>query len=147
MCLTLSDPMDCSPPGSSVHGILQARIQEQIAMSYSRGSSRPRDRTQVSCTGRWILYHKGHRGSPQCNYANRGKHKPSVGWGCGLMEGVPRGRVCGCRQNSAPVAAGLWDHVGVLAFLPRSKCLLISWLQSLSAVILEPMKIKAGRFP
>ena len=44
----LCDFMDCSPPGSSVHGILQARILERVAISFSRGSSRPRDRTQVS---------------------------------------------------------------------------------------------------
>ena len=48
-CPTLCDPMDCSPPGSSVHGILQARILEWVAMSSSRGSSHARDRTQVSC--------------------------------------------------------------------------------------------------
>ena len=42
-CLTLCDPMGCSPPGSSVHGILQARILEWVAISFSRGSSRPRD--------------------------------------------------------------------------------------------------------
>ena len=42
-CLTLCNPMDCSPPGSSVHGILQARILERVAMPSSRGSSRPRD--------------------------------------------------------------------------------------------------------
>ena len=48
-CPTLSDPMDCSPPGSSVHGILQARILEWIAMPFSRGSSRSRDRTCTSC--------------------------------------------------------------------------------------------------
>ena len=47
-CPTLCDPMDCSPPGSSVHGIHQARILEWIAISFSRGSSQPRDRTQVS---------------------------------------------------------------------------------------------------
>ena len=41
--------MDCSPPGSSVHGILQARILEWVAISFSRGSSQPRDRTQISC--------------------------------------------------------------------------------------------------
>ena len=41
-------PVDCSPPSSSVHGILQARILEWVAISFSRGSSRPRDRTQVS---------------------------------------------------------------------------------------------------
>ena len=57
--LTLCNPMDCSPPDSSVHGILQARILERVAMPFSRGSSRPRDGTQVSyvsCTGRWIRY-------------------------------------------------------------------------------------------
>ena len=48
LCLTLCDPMDCSLPGSSVHGILQARILEWVAISFSRGSSPPRDWTQVS---------------------------------------------------------------------------------------------------
>ena len=48
-CLTLRDPMDCSLPGSSVHGILQERMQEWVASSCSRGSSQPRDRTRVSC--------------------------------------------------------------------------------------------------
>ena len=46
---TLCDPMDCSLPGSSLHGILQARVLEWVAISFSRGSSRPRDQTQVSC--------------------------------------------------------------------------------------------------
>ena len=45
----LCDPVDCSPPGSSVHGTVQARIQEWVAISFSRGSSWPRDPTQVSC--------------------------------------------------------------------------------------------------
>ena len=49
-CRTFCDPMDCSPPGSSVHGILQARILEWVAMPSSRGSSQARDWTQVSCT-------------------------------------------------------------------------------------------------
>ena len=48
-CLTLGDLMDHSLPGSSVHGIFQARILEWVAMPSSRGSSRPRDRTCVSC--------------------------------------------------------------------------------------------------
>ena len=48
-CSTLCDPMDCSPPGFSVHGIFQARILECIAIPFSRGSSGPRDRTRVSC--------------------------------------------------------------------------------------------------
>ena len=45
-CPTLCDPVDRSPPGSSVRGILQARILEWVAISFSRGSSQPRDRTQ-----------------------------------------------------------------------------------------------------
>ena len=45
----LRNPMDCSPPGSSAHGILQARTLERVAISFSSGFSRPRDRTQVSC--------------------------------------------------------------------------------------------------
>ena len=49
LCLTLWDPMDCSPPDSFVHGILRARIQEWVAMPSSRGSSQPRDQTRVSC--------------------------------------------------------------------------------------------------
>ena len=56
-CLTLFDLMDCSLPGSSVHGIFQVRILEQIAISSSRGSSRARDGTRVSSIGRRILYH------------------------------------------------------------------------------------------
>ena len=48
-CPTLCDPVDCSPRGSSIHGILQARILEWVDISFCRGSSWPRDQTQVSC--------------------------------------------------------------------------------------------------
>ena len=57
LCLTLCNPMGCSPPGSSVHKSLQARIVEWVARPFSRGSSQPRDWTWVSCTDRLILYH------------------------------------------------------------------------------------------
>ena len=56
-CLTLCDSTNCSPPGSSVPGISQARILEWVAISYFMGSSWPRDRSHVSCSGRRILYH------------------------------------------------------------------------------------------
>ena len=59
-CMTLSNPMDCNSPGSSVHGISQAGILEWVAISSSRGSFQPRDRTRVfyiSCIVRQILYH------------------------------------------------------------------------------------------
>ena len=55
------NPMDCSPPGSSVHEILQARILEWVAMPSTRGSSWPRDRISISC---WNLYLLSHLGSP-----------------------------------------------------------------------------------
>ena len=60
LCRTLCNPMDYEPPGFSVHGIVQARIIEWVAISSSRRSSRPRDYTRisgVSCIGRQILYH------------------------------------------------------------------------------------------
>ena len=54
-CLTLCDPMDCSPPGSSVHGICQARILEWVPIPFSKGSSQPRDQTRVFCiAGRFL---------------------------------------------------------------------------------------------
>ena len=68
-CSVMSDlcnPMDCNPPGSSVHGILQARILEWVAISASRGSSQPRDQTHasyVSCIGKQVFYNKHHLGS------------------------------------------------------------------------------------
>ena len=56
-CPTLRDPMDCSPPGSSIHGIFQARILEWVAIAFSEQIFLTRDQTQVSCIDRWILYH------------------------------------------------------------------------------------------
>ena len=67
------DRIDCSPPGSSVHGILQAIILEWVAISFSRGSSQPRNRTRVSCiTGRFFSY----KGSRPLFFI--GKHKKKV---------------------------------------------------------------------
>ena len=59
LCPTLCNPMDCRTPGSSLHGILQARILEWVAISSSRGSSQPKDQSCDSCTGKQIL-HCGH---------------------------------------------------------------------------------------
>ena len=59
-CLTLWEPLDCTLPGSSVHGISQARMLEWVAIPFSRGPSRARDQIHVSCVsciGRQILYH------------------------------------------------------------------------------------------
>ena len=48
-CLTLCDSMDCTLPGNSLHGIIQARIPEWVGISFSRGSAQARDQTGVSC--------------------------------------------------------------------------------------------------
>ena len=60
LCLSICDPMACSLPGSSVHETVKARILEQAAISFSRGSSQPRVQIVLSCIcciGRWVLYH------------------------------------------------------------------------------------------
>ena len=69
---TLCDSVDCSPPDSSVHGILQARVLKWVAMPSSRGSSWPRDQTHVShffCIGRWVRYHQCHLGGSPRPYS------------------------------------------------------------------------------
>ena len=63
-CLTLCDPMDCSPPGSSVHGILRVRILEWVAIPFSRGSSRPQGSNPGLPYCRRNLYHLSHQGIP-----------------------------------------------------------------------------------
>ena len=129
--------MDHSPPGSSVHGILQARILEWVAISFSRGSSQPRNQTQVS----WSLlqHHSSKASILQCSafftvqlshpYMTTGKTIALTGW-----------------TFADKVMSLLFTMVSrlVISFLPRSKCLLISRLQSPSAVILEPRKIKSA---
>ena len=107
-CSTLCDPVDCSLPGSSVHGVFQARILELVAISYSRGSSWPRDRTFVSCvscTGR-------HLGSPnvEINLYFSFCLKPLLSFGIKDiltsqqdLENVPflfSGRICICSISS-----------------------------------------------
>ena len=67
-CVRLfGNPMDCSPPGSYVHGIFLGRILEWVAMPSSRSSSWHRDWihvSHISCIGSWVLYHWHHLGSP-----------------------------------------------------------------------------------
>ena len=55
-CPTLWDPMDCSLPGSSVHGIFQARVLQWVAISFSRGIFPTQGSKRVNCIGRWFLY-------------------------------------------------------------------------------------------
>ena len=68
-CQTLCNSMYCSPPGSSVHGIILVRILEWVAVSFSRGSPQPRDWICLSCIGRQILYHWATREAPWEHYS------------------------------------------------------------------------------
>ena len=107
------NPVSCSPPDSSVHGILQARTLEWVAIPFSRGSSRPRDQTRVSCIA----------GRPFLIWANRGaltSPKGTLIWesGCksegkGGHNAVPRGQLPEHRQHregwGSNLAAGEGD--------------------------------------
>ena len=83
LCPTLYDPLDCSPPGSSVHGILQARILMWVASPFSRGSSQPKDRTQGSCiAGRfftiWATALQTSLWKPGIKFLKKGSGDPAV---------------------------------------------------------------------
>ena len=103
LCLTLCNPINCSPSGSSVHGILQARILEWFAMPSSRESSWPRDRTHVSC-GSWIA----------------GGFCQEPAWGIPPMAKVMRQ---GAWQN-AKARSGLEENpLGFLSIYPQNQSL------------------------
>ena len=120
-CPTLCDPMDCILPDSAFSWIFQARILEWIAVSFSRGSSLARDWTGISCiTGRLL---------------NVWDTREVPGETIALTIQTFVGKVMSLLFNALSRF--------VIAVLPRSKCLLISWLQSPSAVILESRKIKS----
>ena len=82
-CLALCDPMDCSCVGSSVHGILWARILEWVAISYSKGSSQPRDQTHVLAGGFFTTEPPGKPPPLLCIYLLSQSCFLHVGW-CGL---------------------------------------------------------------
>ena len=81
LCLTLLRPIDYSLPGSSVHGISQARILEWVAISFSRGSSQPRDQIPVSCIGRLIIYQGATREAPTYWPPKQMDYRPSISTG------------------------------------------------------------------
>ena len=118
-CLTLCDPMDSSPPGSSVWGILQARILEWVAMPSSRGPSWPRDRTQVSCVllCRQILYLLSHQ---EVHRHRWGPGRTCGRWGwpgldvsCTLTVALDHGLVSHWRWSSG-VMGSPWQRVNTL---------------------------------
>ena len=110
-CPTLCNSIDCNPPGFSVHGILQARILEWVAMSSSRRSSWPRDwicNSCVSCISRQLLYHWGFpRGSEvKASACNSGDLSSIPGWGRSPGKGNGTPLQYSCLEN--PMEGGAW---------------------------------------
>ena len=87
LCLMLCDPMDYnSPPGSSVHGIPQARILERVAISFSRGPSWPRDGTWVSrIAGRFFTIWASRETGEECPKSPTLSFKINTSWGCNVQ--------------------------------------------------------------
>ena len=90
LVMSLCNPMDCSPPGSSVHEISQARILEWVAISFSRVSSHTRDWTHISCIDEWIPYHWATR-EAQTKPAAAAKSLQSCLTLCDPVDGSPPG--------------------------------------------------------
>ena len=126
--------MDCSPPGSSVHGILQARILEWGAISFPRGSSRPRDRTQVSHTA-------GRR------FTSEPPGKPNVGnlgsvpgWGRSPGEGNGYLLQYSCLENpmdgGQPCGYSPWGRTELTQLSTHGAC--IYWASRVALVVKDP---------
>ena len=125
-CPTLCDPMDYSPPGSSVHGIFQAGILEWVAIPFSRGSSPPRDQTQVSCiAGKfftvWVTREVGFL-STDCDKIEPGEHEPMESM-ADTLGGTLRSPSCFCfSPNYVPAALSASVCIGVFLKLQRLLC-------------------------
>ena len=133
-CPTLCDPVDCSLPGFSVHGILQARVLEWVTISFSRGSSWPRDWTWASRIGgrHFNLW------ATRDNSAHNDTHKPSVTsrtlWGhlisapCNWNSSVEAGRSASnmAYSHGWRVVTGYW-FLSTQASLMGSLCFLTVW--------------------
>ena len=148
------DPMDCSLMGTSVHGILQAGILEWAAISFSRGSSRPRDQTQISCIA-WGFFTNLLQGKISFRLTELMSLLSKRLSRVFSKTTVPKHQFFGTQLFLWPNAhihtwllekpyVRLYGPLLVsrfaIAFLPRSKRLLISWLQSPTAVIFSQEK-------
>ena len=118
--------MDWSPPGSSVHGIVQARLLERVALPSSRGSSPSRDRIHVSYVsyiGRWVLYHSYHLGSPFLWWF---LFRHTCVWLCDPMDCSTQASLSITNSRSLPKPCPLsqWCHPTISSsVIPFSSCL------------------------
>ena len=109
-CLTLWHPRHCSPPGSSVHGISQARILEWAAISFSRGSSQSGDQTRVSCIGRWI---PNHQATWEAMKHNKEQQNSRVNFTVAPAQGLStsEGVSSPCQGVTDAVLLGMWGGI------------------------------------
>ena len=118
-CLTLWDPMDCSPPGFSAHGIIPAKIVEWVAISSYRRSSLPRNWTLISCissVSRWILHQLSHVGKASLvarMVKNLRAMQKTWVWSLGWEEPLEKGmathsRILACRIPWTEAWWALW---------------------------------------
>ena len=126
-CLTPGDPIDCSPPGSSVHGILLARILEWAAIPFSRESSQARDWTCISCTaGRFFTIWPTRKAQIGSKLFHILKFKQtSTGQIYFTMESSPSkiGIPAEAKQSISSIYKNPWDFTGCpVAKTPCSQC-------------------------
>ena len=108
-CQTLCNPMNCSLPGTSVHGILQARILEWVAISFSRGSSQPRARTQVSCiVGRWFTVWATREAPKRVEEEVKRKGFPRRAWSSVSTSPSSLYRSPGCKRACVYESTSMW---------------------------------------
>ena len=136
------DPIDCSPPGSSVHGISLARILEWIAIFFPRGSSRPRHGTCIFCVGRFFTTKPPGKPSELMKWSEVTQSCLTL---CNPMDcSLSRSSIYGIFQARVLEWGAIVMSRLVKTFHPRNKRLLISGLQPISAVILEtPPPVKS----
>ena len=128
-CFTLCNPVDCYPPGSSVHDFLPARILKWVAMPSSRGSSQPRDRTHISyvfCFGGWVFTSSATNSVVKNLPANEGDTGdtdliPGLGKSPGGGNGNPLQHSC----LGYPMDRGAWT--ATVHGVPKSQTQLSNW--------------------
>ena len=134
------NPMDCSPPGFSVHGISRASILEWVAISSSRGSSPPRNWTSISSTGMWIIYHFA-------PWKPTNKVIPSLFSRLLYSEFVVVQSLSHVQLFSAPWTAGHQSSLSITIFLSLLKLMSIESVMPFNHLILCPPLLPPSIFP
>ena len=126
LCPTLCDAMDCSPPGFSVHGIFQVRILEQVAISYSRGSSWPWAVASPALAGRFLA--TAPPGKPTNNSTFLYHHPVLVDWLCNIQ-------VSGSKFSNTTVLWPVWIFLSIMFSFVYDSLNSTFWVSSMLHVV------------